>query len=296
MIICNLVGGLGNQMFQYACARSLSLALHKSMKVTLDMFGVYVVQHNGSELDRVFLLDLDVASKSELRDMIGMLRSHPLARKMLATKPLRSLRGDRFIVEPHYRYWRGLSETACKGAYLQGYWQSWRYFAAHAASLRNDFTFRQALCGRNADLAELICSTNSVSVHVRRGDYLSNQKTLSVHGTCSLEFYISAIESIKARHPDLRLFAFSDDSQWVLNELCPRYPDLIVVDHNHGQDSCFDMWLMSLCKHNVIANSSFSWWAAWLNTNPSKIVIAPLRWFANRTDATDLIPANWERI
>ena len=295
MIIGNLVGGLGNQMFQYACARVLALELRLPLKVTLDMFGVYAF-HNGPELERVFSLDLDVATRSDLRHMIGVLRVYPLVRKLLAGKALSIFKGRNFVVEPYYRYWDGLAARLRDGGYLQGYWQSECYFAKYAATLRNDFAFRHAPSGRNAELQHEIPSGNSVSIHVRRGDYVSNAKTLAVHGTCSLQYYFNAIALLQRHIPDLRLFAFSDDPEWVAAVLKPRYPGLVLVDHNRGEDSYNDMRLMSLCRHHIIANSSFSWWGAWLNPDPAKMVVAPRNWFANNTDTTDLIPGGWWRI
>lgn len=295
MIIANLIGGLGNQMFQYACARALALELGQPLKVTQDMFGLYTV-HNGPELERVFSLRLDVAQPAELRRMTGVLRVAPMVRRALTSQALGVLRGRRFIVEPHYRYWRGLLDRARNGAYLQGYWQSERYFSHQATAIREDFAFRQLPAGQNADLARAIHDCESVSVHVRRGDYVGNAKTLANHGTCSPEYYFSAIELLRQRAPTLRLFAFSDDPQWVADVLKPRYPDLVLVTHNQGESSYNDMRLMSSCRHHIIANSSFSWWGAWLNPGPDKIVIAPRQWFANGTDTQDLLPPGWERV
>ena len=295
MIITNIVGGLGNQMFQYACAKAISLELNLPLKVTFDMFGAYTI-HNGPELERVFSLQLEHASVRELRNLIGVLRASPFVRKLLTSKALSALRGSNFIVEPHYNYWDGLVTKAHNGVYLQGYWQSERYFENHVSTLRDDFTFRYSPSGVNAELQSEIRSQNSVSVHVRRGDYVSNPKTLSVHGVCSPEYYYNAIELVKSKVADLRLYVFSDDAEWASNTLKERYPDIIVIDHNHGEESYNDMRLMSVCKHHIIANSSFSWWGAWLNPNPNKIVVAPKQWFAADIDTQDLIPESWIRI
>ncbi len=295
MIIANIVGGLGNQMFQYACARALAEDLMLPLKVTQDMFGVYKF-HYGPELERVFCLSLDVAQPAELRKMIGMLRISPTVRRALASKVLVPFRCRNFIAEPHYRYWDELRDRARVGGYLQGYWQSELYFLDHSAAIRRDFTFRQPPTGYSAELARVILDTSAVSVHIRRGDYVSNAKTLSWHGICLPEYYFNAIESLRKRVPGARFFAFSDDPRWVADVLLPRYPDLILVDQNKGENSYNDMRLMSLCQHHIIANSSFSWWAAWLNSNPGKIVIAPKQWFANGTDARDLLPLTWEQM
>lgn len=295
MIITNLVGGLGNQMFQYACAYALAKEIGTPLKVTVDMFGEYTF-HNGPELERAFSIELDPAGRGELRHMIGALRGTPFVRRALTWKKFAFLRGSRFIVEPGYRYWPELLARARGGAYLQGYWQSERYFLRYASAVRKEFVFRDPLNGRNAELAHQILGSNAVSVHVRRGDYASDSKTLATHGVCRPEYYFTAIESVCRRVPGVRLFAFSDDPEWVAETLLPRYPGLTVVDHNQGLTSYNDMRLMSLCHHHIVANSSFSWWGAWLNPNPDKIVIAPQNWFANGIDARDLVPADWERL
>ena len=293
MIITNIVGGLGNQMFQYACARVVAQELKLLLKVTQDMFGVYTT-HYGPELERVFSLSLDMAQPAELQKMIGAWRVTPTVRRALASKVLEPLRGRNFIVEPHHRYWDGLRIRARTGGYLQGYWQSERYFAEHSALIRSDFIFRQPLTGYSAELARVILDTAAVSVHIRRGDYISNAKTLSRHGVCSPEYYFNAIDSLRKRVPMAKFFAFSDEPSWVVDVLLPRYPELILVDQNKGNNSYRDMQLMSLCQHHIIANSSFSWWGAWLNARVDKIVIAPNQWFANGVEAVDLIPATWE--
>lgn len=295
VIIANIIGGLGNQMFQYACVRALAVELELPLKVTQDMFGVYT-SHYGPELERVFSLTLDVAQPAELQKMIGVLRVSPAIRRAFVSKVLAPLRGRHFIVEPHYRYWSGLRDRARAGGYLQGYWQSERYFIKHATTIRNDFTFRQPPTGHNAVLASVILDTAAVSVHIRRGDYVNNAKTLSLHGVCPPDYYFNAIESLRKRVPGARFFAFSDDLRWVADVLLPRYPDLILVDKNKGENSYNDIRLMALCQHHIIANSSFSWWGAWLNPSPKKIVIAPRQWFLNGTNDTDLIPSSWIRL
>jgi hypothetical protein len=295
MIISNLVGGLGNQMFQYACARSLSLELDLPLKFSIDTFFAYNA-HNGFELARVFSLELEIASDEDLRDLIGWGRSLPLARRALVKRPLSWLAGSRFLGEPHFKYWPTLRARAHQGGYLQGYWQSERYFKCNAAQIRADFTFRDELRGANLHIAHSIGQHTAISVHVRRGDYVSDSKTFATHGTCSPLYYHKAIDTLLQVCPGAKLVAFSDDPYWVSQVLRPRYPGMILVDHNKGTESYNDMRLMSMCRHHVIANSSFSWWGAWLNPNPDKIVIAPARWFADGRDSDDVIPEGWERM
>jgi len=296
MIISNLVGGLGNQMFQYACTRSLATELNLPFKFTCDTFNLYSAYHNGLELDNVFAVDLQPASPEELRGLIGRARAFPIFRKALASNSLSALRGAHFVSEPTNVYWPGLLNSMKNGGYMQGYWQSERYFAKNATSIRQDFSFKFKTTGKNLELIAQIESCNSVSLHVRRGDYLSNAKTLSTHGVCSLDYYRKALEIVNERFHDARIFAFSDDPRWVTELLAPFCPSIVVVDHNRGENSYNDMRLMSHCKHHIVANSSFSWWGAWLNPRPDKLVIAPLKWYANGLDAHDLLPDSWIKV
>jgi hypothetical protein len=209
---------------------------------------------------------------------------------------LKLLRGRQFIVEQEFRYNSELRDLTGRGLYLQGYWQSERYFEKHADALRKEFAFRNTTTGRNEELADQIRQGISVSLHIRRGDYASDPKTLAYHGLCEPEYYFRAIEYMRGHVPKFRLFAFSDDPQWVAGTLKSRYPEMVVVDHNPGDQSHNDMLLMSLCDHHIIANSSFGWWGAWLNPDTYKIVIAPRKWFANGHSTADLIPENWFRL
>lgn len=295
MIVGNLIGGLGNQMFQYACARALALHLNLPLKFNIDHFDSHNT-HNGFELERVFGLKLDTADSKELRNILGWGRNEPIIRRILSKPLLSWFAGQHFLSEPHFRYWSKLYDRARKGGYLHGYWQSELYFADHADQIRADFTFNKELHGHNLQIAQLISKRTAISIHVRRGDYVSNRDAHSLHGTCPPEYYHSAIQALLEKCPDAHLFAFSDDPGWVCQILQPRYPNLTIVKHNKGVESHNDMRLMSMCNHHVIANSSFSWWGAWLNPRPDKMIIAPARWFANGIDTHDLIPDSWERI
>jgi hypothetical protein len=161
-----------------------------------------------------------------------------------------------------------------------------------ASTIRTDFAFRQPLTGLNVEIAQEIAVVNSVSLHIRRGDYASNPKTLSTHGTCSLAYYKEAIRKIIERVESPHLFVFSDDIDWARDNLNIDLP-IRYVDHNRDSESFNDMRLMSLCRHHIIANSSFSWWGAWLNPHEDKIVVAPNNWFANSNNTKDLLPTGW---
>ena len=133
-------------------------------------------------------------------------------------------------------------------------------------------------------------------MHIRRGDYVSNPTTNKLHGTCSLEYYHNAVDIIAAKVSNPHFFIFSDDHEWARNNFKIDYP-LTFVAHNNAGKNYEDMRLMSLCKHHIIANSSFSWWGAWLGSNPKKIVCAPRGWFKDKSlNTNDIIPSDWSRI
>lgn len=291
-LIVKLFGGLGNQMFQYAAGRALSL--RQGRRLLIDATAYQRCRyHQGFEIKKVFQCPVGIASPERLRAILGLACFEPVQR--LLTKPLgRKFLPEAVLLEPHFHYWRGFSsETSCD--FMRGYWQSEKYFESIRDILLDDFAFRIPLDVRNLETQALISSSNSVSVHVRRGDYVHNAEASATHGFCSIEYYRRAIRFMKASLDDPKLFFFSDDIEWVRDHL-DLGGECRFVDWNTGADSYNDMRLMSLCKHNIIANSSFSWWGAWLNQNPGKIIIAPTRWFAAAIDDSDLIPLNWRRM
>lgn len=289
MIISRIIGGLGNQMFQYALGRALSLEREQPLRLDISDFTHYRL-HQGFELRRVFNCPAETAEELEGRRILGWQFSR-IPRRILARPAMAAFRRNGFVVEPHFHYWSKIHEVP-QDCYLTGYWQSEKYFKAQASVIRADFTFKSSMTKINADLAKKISTVNSVSLHVRRGDYINNHKTNRVHGVCSIDYYKSAIRNILDRVDKPCFFFFSDDIPWAMENLKIDMP-CQYISHNQGVESYNDMRLMSVCKHHIIANSSFSWWGAWLNPNPNKIVVAPQRWFSKSTNTTDLIPENW---
>lgn len=289
MIISQVIGGLGNQMFQYAAGRALSLERGQPLHLDISGFAGYGL-HQGFELQRVFSCPIQIAVESEARSVLGW-QCSPVIRRILARPSLSMMRRQNLVIEPHFHYWSGINKVP-QDCYLVGYWQSEKYFKDVAAIIRSDFTFKAPLENRNADFAEQIKQVNAISLHVRRGDYAKNPKTNAAHGLCSLNYYQAAIQYMVARVKPPYFFIFSDDIAWVKDNLMMDFP-CQYISHNQGQDSYNDMRLMSMCHHHIIANSSFSWWGAWLNPNPDKIVVAPTKWFANENDVKDLFPKSW---
>jgi hypothetical protein len=289
MIISHIIGGLGNQMFQYASGRSRSLELGTRLRLHVADFADYGL-HQGFQLGAVFGADFQLASEQEVSAFLGW-RAHRLCRRLLARRSAAAFRGAKFVGEPCFDYWPGILETA-SDCYLAGYWQSEKYFRNSEETIRADFAFKTPLTGRNTETAANIANSNAVSLHVRRGDYAANPRTLAVHGLCSADYYHSAIKFVAGHVESPEFFIFSDDIPWVKQHLSIAHP-CHYIEHNKGEDSHNDMRLMSLCRHHIIANSSFSWWGAWLNPTPDKIVVAPRRWFADGCSVKDLIPEGW---
>lgn len=289
MIIVRIIGGLGNQMFQYAAGRALSLSRGQTIRVDISDFDGYAL-HQGFELQRIFDCQAQIASAADVRGMLGW-RAAPMARRLLARPGFAMLRGRNFVVEPHFNYWPGIRDVS-EDVYLQGYWQSEKYFLGAADAIRADFAFRQPMSEADAAVADRIGRCPAVSLHVRRGDYVSDPKTRAVLGPCSLDYYRAASRYIAGRIDAPAFFVFSDDIPWVRDNLDIGFP-CHYIDHNRGADSFNDMRLMSLCRHHIVANSSFSWWGAWLNPRLDKIVVAPRKWFARGDRVDSLFPDSW---
>lgn len=289
MVIVGLSGGLGNQMFQYAAGRALALARAQPLKLDVSGFESDGF-HRQFELARVFDCATDVAGAADLRAVLGW-QSWGAVRRALLRPAIARLRAGAYVVEPHFHYWPGLS-NAPDNCYLSGYWQSWKYFAAAEETIRADFRYAQLPGVCDAAVLEHIAAVDAVSVHLRRGDFADDATVKAKHGLCPPAYYHAASRYVAARVARPHFFVFSDDIEWTKCNLQLDFP-CSFVDHNHGTGSCNDLRLMSACRHHICANSTFSWWGAWLDHRPDKIVIAPRRWFASAIDASDLIPGSW---
>ncbi|WP_100637681.1 alpha-1,2-fucosyltransferase [Marinomonas sp. ef1] len=276
MIITKLIGGLGNQMFQYSVGRSLSLQLNMPLYLDIKAFDNYEL-HQGFELNRFFSLDAKIANNSDLFSVLGF-QSPKLVRDLIHKSSLTCFKNKSWIKEPSFSYWDGIKDLN-KGVYLDGYWQSDLYFKGYEDVIRSDFQFQGMLDTVNSLLKQHIESCNSISLHIRRGDYLSNPNSANIHGVCPLSYYENAISYMNEKVDSPVYFVFSDDPEWVKDNLKFSNSSIFYLENNKGENSYKDMWLMSLCDHNIIANSTFSWWGAWLNANSDKIVISPSKWF-----------------
>ncbi|MDD2851998.1 MAG: alpha-1,2-fucosyltransferase [Desulfuromonadaceae bacterium] len=296
MIIVKLWGGLGNQMFQYAAARRLAHANGVPLKLDTRWFvsNSSIDTPRSYELD-VFTLQTDLATATESRRLGGLdTRRWPkVAKRLLAAwgyTPPKS-----YVVEKHYYFDAGILQLKDE-CYLDGYWQSEKYFCDAAGLIRNDFTVKPIPDDANGGLLREINGCESVSLHFRRGDYVTNANAAAFHGMIPLDYYAAALKTIGVRVTSPRLFVFSDDQEWVKQNLKTGFP-VTYVEGNGAEKAYEDMRLMSACRHHIIANSSFSWWGAWLGANPDKTVIAPRNWFIDSAvDTCDLIPDSWVRL
>lgn len=293
MIIVKLMGGLGNQMFQYAAGRRLSYVNNTELKLDLGWFSNIAAINTARKYElAVFCIQESFATHRETVNF----RKNPLHAivSRLISKAIPS-RMRRHIYEKHYHFDPDILNLP-DDVYLEGFWQCPRYFEDIEDIIRKEFTINTAPDDLNQRMAEDIASTESVSIHVRRGDYVSNPVISSVHGICPPEYYRSAVETIACRVNQPHFFVFSDDPAWVKKSLLFIEPATF-VDYNGPDKAYEDMRLMGLCKHHIIANSSFSWWGAWLSNNTRKIVIAPKKWFKDtRYNTGDVIPEDWLRI
>jgi len=275
-----LTGGLGNQMFQFATG--FATAKKNNVRLSLDLS--YINQRqlfNGFELEKVF----DIYSK------VSFLNKG-LSFKSINFKEILNKIDITFynFKEPHFHYTSNILDIP-KHSFLDGYWQSELYFKNYSKEIKKIFNFSNQLDKQNHLIANDISKNNSISIHIRRGDFLLKRN--NNHNIDLKDYYLKAIDKSSKCFKNPKYFIFTDDPLWVTENFILDY-SYIIVDVNYGTKSFFDMYLMSLCKSNIIANSSFSWWSAWLNNNEDKIVYAPKDWFNDKSICTDhLIPNSW---
>lgn len=289
MIIARLIGGLGNQLFQYAAARAV--ALRHRQELRFDVSGFDTLPGRSYRLHHFQIAGRALEAR-ELR-ALGLQGLHSpwgRLRRKLGLKPPMPM-----IAEPHFHFDSAL-EGAPAHCYLNGYWQSPRYFVGIESRIREEFQVQDSLTERTRELVLRIADGESVAVHVRRGDYISNPTAASVHGTCGSAYYEAAERLLLENRPGAQAFVFSDEPAWAAGNLRLSMPTTFVA-HNPPERDYEDLYLMAQCRHHIIANSTFSWWGAWLATHPHKFVVAPRLWFQGANHRVDdLIPDAWKRV
>lgn len=291
MIITKLIGGLGNQMFQYAAGKALACRHGVEVKVGLSELNKNAgdkYTQRAYELG-IFASGIQVASDKELEPFTEG-DGNRIKRELQRRLPF--LFNTLNAVESGSAYHPGFARYP-KNTYLQGFWQSETYFKDYETEIRKDFRFRDSVTDACRHLKEKVTACNAVSLHVRRGDYVSNPSANKFHGLCPPEYYQDAVNYIARSQKDLELFVFSDDIAWCKEHLKFGCPVHFMETHTAYED----MYLMSQCHHHIIANSSFSWWGAWLNSKADKIVVAPKQWFLDPSvNTSDIIPASWVKL
>lgn len=291
MIITKLIGGLGNQMFQYAVGRHLAMKGNEVFKLDISGFNHYKLRNY--DLDSFNIQENFATSEDLSRVLLPSDGCVHKIRKYLSMNhagiPLILYIKERnFNFNPEILTFRG-------DIYLDGYWQTEKYFSEVKDVIKNEFTLKNKPDPINDYYLGEIRDCESISIHIRRGDYISNPRVAQIHGFLGIEYYKKALSIMLENTDNPHFFVFSDDPEWTEKNLKTDLP-MTHIKHN-GSKGYEDLRLMSACKYHIIANSSFSWWGAWLSPEKGKIVIAPRRWFkSDKLNTNDLIPKSWCQI
>lgn len=291
MIIQKIKWWLWNQMFQYAYVKALSLKNKTNFKIDISEFKTYF---RPFELE-VFNIEKQYTNKKYLPLYENLSSRNKYINIILKKIQLILKRFNKYhYIEKQFNFDSNFSNI--KAWYIEWYFQTEKYFINFEKEIRKDFEFIIKSSKQNLDAMKIIKECNSVSIHIRRWDYVTNKKANNFHWTCDLDYYRKAIDLVTLKIESPTFFLFSDDIQWVKENLKLKNKSYY-IDWNNVNTNYEDMRLMSLCQHNIIANSSFSWWWAWLNKNKNKIVIAPTKRVNNyNLNTSDIIPDKWLKI
>lgn len=288
MIVTKLIGGLGNQMFQYAAGRALALRHKTGLMLDVSFLSkpAHGIIKRQFELDafKIEIVPANDQLMNELRDQKNKVIKRVIGRNV----PF--LYKQLYAAESGVGFYRQFANYPAN-TYLDGFWQNEKYFKEFELQIRNEFQPKNALPAELNTILTAISGTESISVHVRRGDYVNDKQTQAFHGNCGLDYYQRAANYIASKLGSPVYYVFSDDINWCKNNM-QLNGQTVFMEHKCG--AYWDMYLMSKCKHHIIANSSFSWWGAWLNANPDKFVIAPEFWFSSTKSSTlGILPKKW---
>jgi len=289
MIIIRLAGGLGNQMFQYALGRHLAYKNQTDLK--LDIFEL-----KKNRLRDYQLKHLKIKGKVDqglaLRKIHWQAKSKTFLVKRF--KKFSNLFKNIYLEKEKFKFDPQVFKQK-KDIYLYGHWQSFKYFEDIKEIIKKDFSFKEKLNKKNKQVLEKIINSNSVALHIRRSDYLTDKQAKKFHDLCSMRYYYIALEKIKREVKKPHFFIFSDDIKWARKNL--RFKNqLDFINVNSIKQGYKDLRLMKNCKHFIIANSTFSWWSAWLSENKKKIIVAPKKWLKTERKVYDLLPKEWLKL
>ncbi len=282
----DIIGGLGNQLFQYASAYALAKSQNKKLIIDVSRFSEYRL--HPLRLDKLSIDENFTYKRTFVKDIY----------RKISQKISPFFGGERHYFETDLSF-NGALFFKENLSYLNGYFQSEKYFKDYRDELLSALVPRKSLSAEQSELKEKISSRSSVSVHIRRGNYLSDSKALETHGLCDKYYFDRGFERIQGivNDDNLQVVVFSDDIDWCKSHV--RFPTETLYVKGDEKAPEIDMYLMSCCDHNIISNSSFSWWGAWLNQNESKVVVAPKRWFADEkmnSQSYDIVPNEWLRV
>lgn len=292
MIISFLSGGLGNQLFQYAMGKSISV--RKNEDLFFDIQSFTWDQLRSYELNKIGIC-YPIASSEEVNHIKNLPKSllESLISKFGKNIPYYK---KSFIKEADFQFDVNFRDFRSRNVYFEGYWQSENYFKDIRSHLLNEIKFDNLTLKSDYYKNIIDSHSQSVSIHVRRGDYATNPDTTNFHGLMKKTYYLQAIQLLSSKLENPYFFVFSDDKEFVKT----MFEGVDNIEFIEGLTYDYeDLYLMSLCKNQIIANSSFSWWGAWLNQNENKQVIAPKQWFQDelmQSKTTDLIPSLWIKI
>lgn len=287
MIITKIQGGIGNQLFQYAAGKSL--ANFHSTELILDLTYYNKTRYREYDLDRLNIKShKKIKNPNELEKILSRNRalsilSFPIKKKY------------NIYNEPHFYFDKKYYNNP-KNCYIKGYWQSELYFQSIKKKIKSEFSLKKSDKLNQSQIYNNIKENNSVGVHIRRGDYVMDKVTNQFHGVLGDSYYVNAVAQIKEKIKNPTFFIFTDDKEWVKKHFQLNIPYTLIHENWHP---IYDMFILSKCNHQIIANSTFSWWVAWLNTNIDKVVIAPINWFAKKqyeNQLNDLLPSRWVKI
>lgn len=296
MIITKITSGLGNQLFQYAISRSIARHAKTDLKLDISSFASSSFRTYGL---KYFNISQEIASRDKVGEFYSYSKNHAAD---LKSKIWRNTINNIFTAVARKRIYLTrrslpflmpalpLLARFLEVIYIECYWQGEKYFKDIEDILRKELTLKKEFDNIPEDILRAVAGSNSVAIHIRRGDYTSYQPL----ALCPIEYYYKAVKKIVALCKNPHFFVFSDDISWVKQNLKLPYPTTFIDSNTKDYE---DLILMSKCKHNITANSTFSWWGAWLNTNPNKIIITPKRWItdkrANDKRMKDEIPESW---
>jgi len=283
-VIIQLNGGLGNQMFQYAFGRALALKRHAPLFLDLRAFK--------NDPLRDYALNTFNLQAREADEKLLVRYKPSLVQKIWAKLKLPGSLNSQIYAEKEFCFDPKIALNN-KAQYFIGYWQTEKYFAGQETEIRRDFEIKPEYLVGVQDFLKAMQNTDSISLHIRRGDYVSNSHTNTFHGVCSMDYYQKALNLALEGTTNPHLYIFTDDPEWARKETTWPVPTVIVS--GQGLTDIQEFYLMTQVKKNIIANSSFSWWAAWLNSKAQ--VFCPAKWFGNAGhDTKDLIPERWIKV